>query len=382
MTKSKKAAKVPRAELEIYNRLTSLTDCFCEEHLNGDYAELARHAIAALCRKRTNPLPSGRANSWACGVLYAIGKVNFLFDKDSNQNVRTADLCAYFNIAARTGKNKAKQVSEALRMEKYGFEWALPDIIERTGSLYWLIDFNGLAIDARELPHEVQEVAFEKGLIPYIHADKGKTETQVAERKQVLARYDLYRAINTEHQTRLAVKFMDTTVPVIAQTIGLIDNKKELADMDLDDMVHALDLTLYKLDGDGISAAAHDLEGWTKPLNSDERRVFGAMSKSLFSVFEITEKHKAVGLGLRDLFSGEALWLVGRGLEVSGSIGFRLAVRLIRQDDFWITTGASLVVNDALLQSTKQHFGNEKDKPPHADHLAEFIFRSAYENLD
>ena len=36
----------------------------------------------------------------------------------------------------------------------------------------WIIMFNGFMIDARTLSREIQEAAYEKGLIPYVHADK------------------------------------------------------------------------------------------------------------------------------------------------------------------------------------------------------------------
>ena len=36
----------------------------------------------------------------------------------------------------------------------------------------WMIQVNGLIADARQLPREIQEAAFRKGLIPYIPADQ------------------------------------------------------------------------------------------------------------------------------------------------------------------------------------------------------------------
>ena len=43
----------------------------------------------------------------------------------------------------------------------------LPSLVAENSSV-WFISFNGTIIDARELPVEVQEVAVEKGLIPYV----------------------------------------------------------------------------------------------------------------------------------------------------------------------------------------------------------------------
>jgi hypothetical protein len=40
----------------------------------------------------------------------------------------------------------------------------------------WMLDVNGFTIDARDAPRELQEVAFGKGLIPYIPADREEEE--------------------------------------------------------------------------------------------------------------------------------------------------------------------------------------------------------------
>jgi hypothetical protein len=34
--------------------------------------------------------------------------------------------------------------------------------------LAWMILVNGLAVDVRQMPRHIQEVAYEKGLIPYL----------------------------------------------------------------------------------------------------------------------------------------------------------------------------------------------------------------------
>jgi hypothetical protein len=88
--------------------LTGLTDRFCAEHLDREYADMARCAIAALCRKRPSPLTSGHPQTWACAVLYALGQINFLHDKSTTPYMAMADLCGHFGIAPSTGGNKAK----------------------------------------------------------------------------------------------------------------------------------------------------------------------------------------------------------------------------------------------------------------------------------
>jgi len=43
----------------------------------------------------------------------------------------------------------------------------LPSKIEKN-SLVWIIQVNGLFVDARDMPIVIQRIAYEKGLIPYV----------------------------------------------------------------------------------------------------------------------------------------------------------------------------------------------------------------------
>jgi hypothetical protein len=38
--------------------------------------------------------------------------------------------------------------------------------------MVWMLNVNGIMMDVRYAPREVQEIAFQKGLIPYIPADR------------------------------------------------------------------------------------------------------------------------------------------------------------------------------------------------------------------
>jgi hypothetical protein len=163
----KKSTNVPKAFEDDYASMIAITDDFCEKHLNHEYLGLARYAVAGLYRKRPTPLASGKRQTWACAILYALGQVNYLSDKSTSPYMAMADLSGLFGIASSTAGNKAKTVREALKMHQLAHDWMLPSLVAEKGSL-WLISFNGLIVDARELPLEVQEEAYARGLIPYI----------------------------------------------------------------------------------------------------------------------------------------------------------------------------------------------------------------------
>jgi hypothetical protein len=167
MPPTKKSEKVPKAMQETFDAIVALTDKVCHEHLDEEYALLARQATAALCRKRPSPLARGYVESWACGIVYALGFVNFLFDKTQDPHMSAADLCAAFDVAKGTGSAKSKAVRDALHMSQMDPNWFRPSHMD-DNIMAWMIMVDGLILDARQLPREIQKIAYEKGLIPYI----------------------------------------------------------------------------------------------------------------------------------------------------------------------------------------------------------------------
>ena len=166
-----KSDRVPKPMEETFNAIVTLTDAFCRAHLDKEYAQLARHATAALCRKRPSPLATGNLKTWACGIVYALGSANFLFDKSQTPTMRAADLCAGFGVSQSTGSAKARAISDALKLgPAFDPEWTLPSMLDKN-PLVWMAEVNGYLVDLRTMPREVQEIAFVKGLIPYVPDD-------------------------------------------------------------------------------------------------------------------------------------------------------------------------------------------------------------------
>lgn len=168
MTKSN---RVPAAMQEKFDTIALATDAFCDAHLNDEYKQLIRQALAALCRKRPSPLLKGQENSWAAGAVHAVGMVNFLFDASQTPHCKAQDIFSHFGLGASTGQNHSKKIRDALDMTQMDPNWTLPS---RLGDnpLVWMLQVNGLMVDARRMPLEVQELAFAKGLIPYVPGHK------------------------------------------------------------------------------------------------------------------------------------------------------------------------------------------------------------------
>ena len=169
--KSPRSTSVPKAMQATYDAVVALTDAFCRDHLNDEYRDLARAMAAALCRKRPSPLASGRPCTWACGIIYVLGQLNFLSDKASQPHMTMVEVCAAFGIGQSAASAKARIITDALRTHRMDPTWMLQSFVERN-PLVWMAEVNGMLVDLRDMPREVQVIAYEKGMIPYIPADQ------------------------------------------------------------------------------------------------------------------------------------------------------------------------------------------------------------------
>ena len=158
---------IPKKMKLRFEEITAITDSVCREHLNKEYTDMSRKLAAALARKRPSPLARGRANSWACGIVYALGFVNFLFDKSFPPYLRADGLCTLFGVSKATGYNKSKVIRDLFDLTRLDTNWSLPSQMDQN-PMAWMILVNDLIIDVRQAPLQFQEEALRKGLIPYL----------------------------------------------------------------------------------------------------------------------------------------------------------------------------------------------------------------------
>lgn len=169
--KSSRSTAVPKPMQETYGAVVALTDAFSRDQLTDEYRDLARSMTASLARTRPSPLASGQPRTWACGIIHVLGQLNFLSDKASQPHKTMAEICAAFGVGQSTASAKARVILTALHTNRMDPTWMLRSNVDRN-PLIWLVQVNGLLVDVREMPREVQMIAYEKGMIPYIPADQ------------------------------------------------------------------------------------------------------------------------------------------------------------------------------------------------------------------
>ncbi len=116
MPKRSLSQHVPKDLQARFEEITQLTDAFCQAYLNDEYQQLCRELTATLCRKRPSPLVRGKATTWACGIIHALGMVNFLFDSSQTPHLAASQIWEYFELCSSTMQAKSKQIRDLLGM--------------------------------------------------------------------------------------------------------------------------------------------------------------------------------------------------------------------------------------------------------------------------
>src|ERR1700730_16726330 len=100
---------------EALHVIIGLSDQFCKEHLNEEYAVLCRKLAEKLGRKRPSPLLQGSPNAWASGIVRAVGGVNFLHDKSQTPYMRATDIDHYLGTSPSSGEAKLAGIRKRVK---------------------------------------------------------------------------------------------------------------------------------------------------------------------------------------------------------------------------------------------------------------------------
>jgi hypothetical protein len=158
---------VPHAVKPCVGRVVTVTDAGCLEHLDQEYADLCRRVVGKLGRKRPSPLTRGAPRIWAAGIVYAVGQLNFVFDPTQTPHATADQLSEWLGVKKTTMANKARLVRDTLKLSHLDGEFMRRDLVDAS-PLTWLLEVDGLLVDIRRAPRNLQLQALELGLIPYL----------------------------------------------------------------------------------------------------------------------------------------------------------------------------------------------------------------------
>ena len=145
---------------EIKNRekqLLELTGAFCTQSLDDDYYKLCEKLILKMGRKRDVPFKRGKIEIWAAAVVYAIGSINFLFDKSFEPFMTAEQISEYFGTKNSTVSNKARQIKDMFGMRHFSPEFSTQHMNE-SNPFNNMVMVDGLIVPLSSIPEDLQEM--------------------------------------------------------------------------------------------------------------------------------------------------------------------------------------------------------------------------------
>jgi len=108
-----------------------------------------------------------------------------------------------------------------------------------------------------------------------------------------------------------------------------------------DELAVVMDYCIYNVYRGGRNAVQRMLEH-SPPSDADERALLEAQARARYSIFQVSDVEKGVGVTLVDVLRKDSIFMVDVGFGNSARKGFGLAGRVIPQDGFFMSGGAIL----------------------------------------
>lgn len=169
-----------------------------------------------------------------------------------------------------------------------------------------------------------------------------------ADREEKLQRYRHLRAINKQQQSAALNSVSTTALLDCARRLGLMRGRTITLGSE-DEMNLVYDLVVCAGLGGRKSAVARYAAKIQPPPGSDEEKMLMALRSARFAVLEVERRDETVGIHVRDIVSNEVHWLIDEGLEASSKRGHIFASRLMAVDDFVMTCGVFVPMNESVL---------------------------------
>ena len=89
---------------------------FCNNYLNDELDNYVIKLCDNLGRNRKLDISRGKKEIWAASIIYAIARLNFLFDKENDKYISADTICNYFDTNKSTIGNKSTQIENVCNL--------------------------------------------------------------------------------------------------------------------------------------------------------------------------------------------------------------------------------------------------------------------------
>ena len=138
-----------KKNIEILNILKEV----CIDNLNEEYLFLAENLSREIFELNEFKLSKSKANSWACGIVHALGQKNGLFNTKSDINIKAQDFYKLFNVSSSTGLAKSKEIRELINLDNE--KWTIENVNFESNKEETLLE--EIAVEKIEKVEKVEE---------------------------------------------------------------------------------------------------------------------------------------------------------------------------------------------------------------------------------
>lgn len=137
-------------------KLIEMTTNFCSKELNEEYSNLCQDLIRKMGRKKEIPFKRGQLDIWAASIVYAIGSVNFLFDKSFEPYMAAKQISKIFGTKNSTVSNKARKIRKMFDMVPFDPEFSTQNMKD-SNPINDLVMVDGYIVHISVLPEDLQQ---------------------------------------------------------------------------------------------------------------------------------------------------------------------------------------------------------------------------------
>jgi len=182
-------------------QIKELLESYCSEYFDEQLKSYSLILFETIKNRSLMNIYRGKSKIWAAAIIYVIARLNFLFDKDSNNYISIDELCEYFNVKKSTIGNKSSQIEKNHNIRFGDKQFTKPEIAK---SFEFYKTPEGFVIPSslhrKEIIVEVAEGDDLEELIRYEEERKREREKKLEEKKA--RRIEINRKIAEEKRKK------------------------------------------------------------------------------------------------------------------------------------------------------------------------------------
>jgi hypothetical protein len=175
----------------------------------------------------------------------------------------------------------------------------------------------------------------------------------MADHSGLLDRYRRLREVRSRLNNLLVETIPKKTLEECGRILGF-SRRGVLVFETQDEPTILMDYCIYYPGPDGRNLVAKYLEQTPPPAGSDEMAALRAMTHAYYSLFQVLDVERGVGVSVRDLLRGETGFIVDVGFGNTARRHLIVTTRIIPAEGFLMTGGAGLPVDASAATRISQ----------------------------